>query len=206
MCYYHSPSLVLLYFTFFFFFFQAEDGIRDSSVTGVQTCALPIFEHRVRRLLDALAQAVEPRPGGELPRVKPLRPFDLTLGIGQAAEQNFGKRVRRIGGNQQHRPLLLGARHRRCRSTGALSHPPLPDEEDEARGMKRWCRNRRHRGSANQRGRPLCRRKLQRLGLATGEPLRRERLDPFAAPWRWLPPRHKINPHLPVHLLNPYHL
>src|SRR5438093_9705076 len=28
----------------FFFFFQAEDGIRDWSVTGVQTCALPIFE------------------------------------------------------------------------------------------------------------------------------------------------------------------
>ena len=26
----------------FFFFFQAEDGIRDWSVTGVQTCALPI--------------------------------------------------------------------------------------------------------------------------------------------------------------------
>ena len=25
------------------FFFQAEDGIRDSPVTGVQTCALPIF-------------------------------------------------------------------------------------------------------------------------------------------------------------------
>jgi len=28
---------------FFFFFFQAEDGIRDIGVTGVQTCALPIF-------------------------------------------------------------------------------------------------------------------------------------------------------------------
>ena len=27
-----------------FFFFQAEDGIRDTSVTGVQTCALPICE------------------------------------------------------------------------------------------------------------------------------------------------------------------
>ena len=27
---------------FFFFFFQAEDGIRDHCVTGVQTCALPI--------------------------------------------------------------------------------------------------------------------------------------------------------------------
>src|SRR6266568_5674346 len=28
---------------FFFFFFQAEDGIRDGTVTGVQTCALPIL-------------------------------------------------------------------------------------------------------------------------------------------------------------------
>src|SRR5690554_7691158 len=30
-------------FLFFFFFFQAEDGIRDADVTGVQTCALPIY-------------------------------------------------------------------------------------------------------------------------------------------------------------------
>src|SRR2546430_15878630 len=29
--------------TCFFFFFQAEDGIRDLTVTGVQTCALPIL-------------------------------------------------------------------------------------------------------------------------------------------------------------------
>src|SRR5260370_24784605 len=38
MLYVHSP----VYTGHFFFFFQAEDGIRDSSVTGVQTCALPI--------------------------------------------------------------------------------------------------------------------------------------------------------------------
>src|SRR5437588_7900549 len=31
------------YVVFFFFFFQAEDGIRDHCVTGVQTCALPIW-------------------------------------------------------------------------------------------------------------------------------------------------------------------
>src|SRR6185437_13582448 len=31
------------YYKFFFFFFQAEDGIRDKLVTGVQTCALPIW-------------------------------------------------------------------------------------------------------------------------------------------------------------------
>src|SRR2546422_1950975 len=33
-----------------FFFFQAEDGIRDVAVTGVQTCALPISRHLARRL------------------------------------------------------------------------------------------------------------------------------------------------------------
>src|SRR3989449_3823909 len=33
---------MLWYVCFFFFFFQAEDGIRDVAVTGVQTCALPI--------------------------------------------------------------------------------------------------------------------------------------------------------------------
>src|SRR5256885_8891784 len=32
----------------FFFFFQAEDGIRDYKVTGVQTCALPICPGRCR--------------------------------------------------------------------------------------------------------------------------------------------------------------
>ena len=39
---------------FFFFFFQAEDGIRDDLVTGVQTCALPILadEVGVARPLD----------------------------------------------------------------------------------------------------------------------------------------------------------
>src|SRR5436189_5359659 len=33
------------------FFFQAEDGIRDTSVTGVQTCALPISD-RTRRVVE----------------------------------------------------------------------------------------------------------------------------------------------------------
>src|SRR2546422_2487987 len=33
----------LLAFLLCFFFFQAEDGIRDVAVTGVQTCALPIY-------------------------------------------------------------------------------------------------------------------------------------------------------------------
>src|SRR2546422_2088371 len=50
---------------FVFFFFQAEDGIRDVAVTGVQTCALPIFEpgsaeHRVRVAIDE-AREQDPR-------------------------------------------------------------------------------------------------------------------------------------------------
>src|SRR6266481_8384496 len=38
-----------------FFFFQAEDGIRDGTVTGAQTCALPIWAcaHPGRRRIDA---------------------------------------------------------------------------------------------------------------------------------------------------------
>src|SRR5205807_3704656 len=49
---------------FFFFFFQAEDGIRDYKVTGVQTCALPIY--RVRELLAEAARAVEVRAGDDV--------------------------------------------------------------------------------------------------------------------------------------------
>src|SRR2546427_8919015 len=42
-----------------FFFFQAEDGIRDLTVTGVQTCALPISG---RSGLEALKEIKEARP------------------------------------------------------------------------------------------------------------------------------------------------
>src|SRR6266498_5210774 len=36
----------LIVYCVFVFFFQAEDGIRDADVTGVQTCALPIYGRR----------------------------------------------------------------------------------------------------------------------------------------------------------------
>src|SRR5256886_8728105 len=39
--------------SFFFFFFQAEDGIRDLTVTGVQTCALPISRPRPARARES---------------------------------------------------------------------------------------------------------------------------------------------------------
>src|SRR2546430_3928951 len=47
-----------------FFFFQAEDGIRDLTVTGVQTCALPIYGLIAHAGDERRAQA-EPRVGNE---------------------------------------------------------------------------------------------------------------------------------------------
>src|SRR5256886_8880485 len=49
----------------FFFFFQAEDGIRDLTVTGVQTCALPISGRgRLFRKADRLRDQAIPRRAG----------------------------------------------------------------------------------------------------------------------------------------------
>src|SRR2546430_11181037 len=49
-----QPALVLS-----FFFFQAEDGIRDLTVTGVQTCALPISILRwLREVPDRIRAAI----------------------------------------------------------------------------------------------------------------------------------------------------
>src|SRR5947207_4624993 len=72
-----------MFFFFFFFFFQAEDGIRDHCVTGVQTCALRIWQRGPRRLragrgsepsrVVRLRVEVRRRPGGR-PPTGPPRP------------------------------------------------------------------------------------------------------------------------------------
>src|SRR5258708_22927044 len=54
---YSSDGCYLL----FFFFFQAEDGIRDDLVTGVQTCALPICVGSNEQDLFGLASFVPPQ-------------------------------------------------------------------------------------------------------------------------------------------------
>src|SRR5256712_3730931 len=63
-----------------FFFFQAEDGIRDLIVTGVQTCALPICVGVDDPQLDVVAALVEPDQVGadvaaavDAPLADPLR-------------------------------------------------------------------------------------------------------------------------------------
>src|SRR5438309_7208607 len=49
-----------------FFFFQAEDGIRDGTVTGVQTCALPIYPENVAGVL--YPRRFRPIDGGRVRR------------------------------------------------------------------------------------------------------------------------------------------
>src|SRR2546426_3726576 len=46
--------MIAVRYFFIFFFFQAEDGIRDYKVTGVQTCALPIFDLHAPNLFAAV--------------------------------------------------------------------------------------------------------------------------------------------------------
>src|SRR5438067_8593816 len=79
---------------YFFFFFQAEDGIRDRNVTGVQTCALPIcancakdpdVERRQARLLHPARLPggrkthQNPSPCGSYGRFRPLSPPERLL-------------------------------------------------------------------------------------------------------------------------------
>src|SRR5947207_10057799 len=57
-----------VYYSDVFFFFQAEDGIRDHCVTGVQTCALPISSAQARDNRKALRNGrrpLGPGPAGE---------------------------------------------------------------------------------------------------------------------------------------------
>ena len=54
----------LLFVCCLLFFFQAEDGIRDVAVTGVQTCALPISQ-RVAAELGVIIVAPDTSPRGE---------------------------------------------------------------------------------------------------------------------------------------------
>src|SRR5256886_11167288 len=80
----------------YIFFFQAEDGIRDLTVTGVQTCALPIWGGgRVR--LDRLIALIG-RTLGQAPEVErcPDQPGDVRLTAAdlRRAEAELGYRPR----------------------------------------------------------------------------------------------------------------
>src|SRR2546430_12893388 len=71
--------------TVVFFFFQAEDGIRDLTVTGVQTCALPIF----------------PTPVNE-----PV----LSYAPGTPERADLKRTLKELSGRQLEIPLVIGGK------------------------------------------------------------------------------------------------
>src|SRR5690606_39944397 len=108
------------------FLFQAEDGIRDFHVTGVQTCALPIsLRERLERLgvrvrTGASARSVVARPGGgwsvEISGSPPEHTADAESGDPSSDDEQAG------------RASCRGRRERKAGSgRGARRNVPRPD-------------------------------------------------------------------------------
>src|SRR6266511_5111821 len=109
------------------FFFQAEDGIRDFHVTGVQTCALPISEDRLASLHlgeDELGAGKAGTIEHEIDRCSP-----------PAAEQD--RRLLDdldVLGPGLLEAVAVGARGRRPR-LARLQNDPLPEREQQQVGQ-----------------------------------------------------------------------
>src|SRR5699024_11849730 len=87
------------------FFFQAEDGIRDRNVTGVQTCALPILERSYEVTLSAPTGRAAKRleqsckvPAKTIHRLLGYKPVDEGRGMffdfNRSEERRVGKECR----------------------------------------------------------------------------------------------------------------
>src|SRR5215203_6425942 len=108
-----------------FFFFQAEDGIRDIGVTGVQTCALPIGRARWRQrrsdpsARSALARETDRTTAGAtaLPvSLPPLRPQEVRTIIGRYGQPRYVSTSPTV-------PLCAVGRHQYLRYRAAAANP-----------------------------------------------------------------------------------
>src|SRR2546425_10273649 len=108
----------LIYLHFFFFFFQAEDGIRDKLVTGVQTCALPIsLRVRLSPAPRAPDEAADPQGLGEGAGPLGLERPQRCESPGRAVADHRGRGPEpeaggpaALGGKGGARPAAAGAR------------------------------------------------------------------------------------------------
>src|SRR5689334_23903044 len=101
MCFGFCLSVLyyVVFLFFYFFFFQAEDGIRDGTVTGVQTCALPILTPEVQVvfvLFDDVVDIHEPTVFWELEFLRQDE-IDLLNVLGPQLVLVFRSEERRVG-------------------------------------------------------------------------------------------------------------
>src|SRR5438445_11625675 len=101
------------------FFFQAEDGIRDIGVTGVQTCALPISQSR-----DRVGPRAARLRGAQLDRADPGH-----RGAGASADHEIGRsEERRVG--------------KECRSGWWADHEKKKEDEKSVKDGKETMESR----------------------------------------------------------------
>src|SRR3989337_4473744 len=99
------------------FFFQAEDGIRDATVTGVQTCALPI------------SRGASPRGVGGC-GWRPGRDGGLALLRPRSEEGRGGEEGRSRGGPDPLKKKKKGERRLQWRKRSTLAEPCLPSSAE----------------------------------------------------------------------------
>src|SRR5438034_799550 len=108
-----------MYIVILFFFFQAEDAIRDHCVTGVQTCALPIFQLMKRStiVLTDSGGIQEEAPGLSVPvlvmRETTERPEGVDAGVvklvGTSKERIAAEATRLLTDPSAHAAMAGGA-------------------------------------------------------------------------------------------------
>src|SRR5690606_35573943 len=124
-------------------FFQAEDGIRDFHVTGVQTCALPILRGNLpqRRPQNVLRPLLRTQPGQKLiPRATvdhtPAEPVQLDPGERIPAPRSPLLPVRPAGvvGDLPPREIEADTGQRRLIRRAGRGHTPTVDTRHQRKG------------------------------------------------------------------------
>src|SRR5437660_2185011 len=108
------------------FFFQAEDGIRDGHVTGVQTCALPIWA----------GVAVKTSASAQIEKISPANPADSSMWyISEISSPRILKATCSSGLMCCTTEIGRGRVGKECRSRGA---PNQSTEKKRERARLRW--------------------------------------------------------------------
>src|SRR5699024_502045 len=129
---------VLAVIFFVFFFFQAEDGIRDRNVTGVQTCALPIWT------------VPDPSDCGEcLPQWDPGNGIRVSAYAGRRcrtcrkrSRSSLGSRAEKLCGSLYGQPGSLDTGRRSAAAHVFLDH----EETEQVRELRIRIQRRESRG------------------------------------------------------------